>query len=124
MIHGDIARFVRIAQHDAFHAHAEPTPIVQPGARLGVRGQWTINAEDGKVWQPYLRANLWHDWGAEAVLSSPGSVLQAPLLEAATRLEFVGGATVKIYTNLSFYVQAGYEFAVGSSIARRNGVRG
>ena len=76
------------------------------------------------MWQPYVRANVWHNWGAEAVLSSPGSAMQVPLLETATRLEFAGGATVKINANLSFYVQAGYEFAVGSSNARRNGVKG
>ena len=92
--------------------------------RLGVRGQWSINTEDGQVWQPYVRANLWHDWGAEAVLSSPGSAVQVPLLETATRLEFAAGATVRINADLSFYAQAGYEFAVSPSVARRNGVKG
>ena len=53
------------------------------------------------MWQPYVRANVWHDWGAEAVLSSPGSAVQVPLLETATRLEFAGGATVKINANLA-----------------------
>jgi len=43
-----------------------------------------------------------------------------PLLENATWLEFAGGATVKMSTNLSFYAQAGYEFALAqaSSAAR------
>ena len=31
--------------------------------RLGVRGQWTINTEGGQVWQPYVRANVWHELG-------------------------------------------------------------
>jgi outer membrane protein OmpA-like peptidoglycan-associated protein len=47
-----------------------------------------------------------------------------PLLETTTRLEFAAGATVKINADLSFYAQAGYEFAVSPSIARRNGVKG
>ncbi|MFL9999002.1 autotransporter domain-containing protein [Paraburkholderia sediminicola] len=45
---------------------------VDPGStsgvsgRLGVRGQWTIERTNGQVWQPYVRANLWRDWGAQA----------------------------------------------------------
>ena len=34
--------------------------------RLGVRAQWTIPGEDGAVWQPYGRFNVWRDWGASA----------------------------------------------------------
>jgi Autotransporter beta-domain len=30
--------------------------------RLGLRGQWTITGANGMVWQPYVRANVWHDW--------------------------------------------------------------
>ena len=119
-----------IYQHVGFRDAYDNISTVSLGStsgttgRLGVRGQWTIDTKDGMVWQPYLRANLWHDWGANAVLSSPGSAVQVPLLEAATRLEFAGGESLRISTNLSLYIQAGYEFAVGSSIARRNGVRG
>ena len=36
-----------------------------PTGRIGVRGQWTIVGENGQVWQPYARANLWRDWGAQ-----------------------------------------------------------
>jgi outer membrane protein OmpA-like peptidoglycan-associated protein len=46
------------------------------------------------------------------------------LQENATWLEFAAGATVKVNTNLSFYGQFGYEFAVSSSVYRRNGVKG
>jgi hypothetical protein len=28
-------------------------------------GMWTIDGHNGQVWQPYWRANLWRDWGAE-----------------------------------------------------------
>jgi outer membrane autotransporter protein len=32
--------------------------------RLGLRGKWTINDPAGRVWQPYVLANVWRDWGA------------------------------------------------------------
>ncbi len=32
--------------------------------RIGLRTKWTIVTAGGQVWQPYLRANLWEDWGA------------------------------------------------------------
>ena len=34
--------------------------------RVGVRGLWTIVSDNGQVWQPYARANLWRDWDAGA----------------------------------------------------------
>ena len=34
--------------------------------RIGLRGKWTIVSDTGQVWQPYVRANLWRDWGAQA----------------------------------------------------------
>ena len=37
-----------------------------PSGRIGLRTKWTIVTAGGQVWQPYLRANLWRDWGAEA----------------------------------------------------------
>lgn len=92
--------------------------------RLGLRGMWTINSENGEIWQPYLRANLWRDWGAEA--TTIFGTDPVPLLEQATRLEFGGGLTTKINNSLSFYAQAGYQLAV-SQIAEdveRNAVQG
>jgi hypothetical protein len=37
VIHRDLAQLVSSAQHDAFHAHAKPAAILQPGTRLGWR---------------------------------------------------------------------------------------
>jgi hypothetical protein len=31
--------------------------------RIGVRGKWTILGGYGQVWEPYVRVNLWQDWG-------------------------------------------------------------
>jgi outer membrane autotransporter protein len=91
--------------------------------RLGVRGQWTIVSENGQVWQPYVRANLWRDWGAEATTTF--GIDQVPLLEQATRLELAGGTTAKLTNRLSLYAQAGYQFAVAqTNDVSRNGVKG
>jgi outer membrane protein OmpA-like peptidoglycan-associated protein len=118
--------YQRVGFHDAFDNEATIGLGTTSGAtgRLGVRGQWTINTEQGQVWQPYVRANVWHNWGANAALTSPASALSVPLLENTTWLEFAGGVTVKVNANLSFYGQFGYEFAVAPSIARYNGVKG
>jgi outer membrane autotransporter protein len=92
--------------------------------RVGLRGQWTIVSDGGQVWQPYGRANLWRDWGAEATTTFGGD--QVPLLEEATRLELAGGVTAKLNARLSLYAQAGYQFAVlqGNENTVRNGVKG
>ncbi|MGC2786835.1 MAG: autotransporter outer membrane beta-barrel domain-containing protein [Roseiarcus sp.] len=37
-----------------------------PSGRIGLRGKWTVVTVGDQVWQPYVRANLWRDWGAEA----------------------------------------------------------
>jgi hypothetical protein len=62
--------------------------------------------------------------GGDAATLFSGAGVAVPLVEQATRLEFAGGLTFKIQPNLSFYAQAGYQFAVSPSDARRNGVKG
>ncbi len=92
--------------------------------RIGLRGKWTIVSDSGQVWQPYVRANLWRDWGAQATAVYSGVDL-VPLLEQATRLQLGGGLTVKLNTNVSLYANADYQFAVGNTDGgTRNGVRG
>ena len=63
--------YQHVGFRDAFDNVATVALGTTSGAtgRLGVRGQWTINTEGGQVWQPYVRANVWHDWGAEAALT-------------------------------------------------------
>jgi outer membrane autotransporter protein len=93
--------------------------------RVGLLAQSTIVTDSGQLWQPYVRANLWHDWDANAGTTFYPSPIQVPLLEGATRLEFAGGGTVKTNPNWSFFGQAGYQFAVASSNnVRRNGFTG
>jgi outer membrane autotransporter protein len=92
--------------------------------RIGLRGKWTIVGDSGQVWQPYVRANLWRDWGAQATTTFSGADL-VPLLEQATRLQLGGGVSVRMNANVSFYANADYQFAVGDTDGgTRNGVRG
>ena len=92
--------------------------------RIGLRGRWTIVSGSGQVWQPYVRANLWRDWGAQATTTFSGADL-VPLLEHATRLQLGGGLSARMNTNVSFYANADYQFSVGDSDeGRRNGIRG
>jgi fibronectin-binding autotransporter adhesin len=95
-----------------------------PSGRIGLRTKWTIATAGGQVWQPYLRANLWRDWGAEANAVYSGTDI-VPLASQATMLEFGGGLTGRINANVSVFANVDYEFAVGASESeKRNGVRG
>ena len=92
--------------------------------RIGLRGKWTIVSDSGQVWQPYVRANLWRDWGAQATAVYSGVDL-VPLLEQATRLQLGGGVSVRVNANVSLYANADYQFAVGDTDGgKRDGVRG
>ena len=92
--------------------------------RLGVRGQWTIERGNGQVWQPYVRANLWRDWGAQAT-TAYSAVDQVPLLAQVTRMDVAAGVTAKLDARMSVYSQFGYQFSVSSSASgSRKGVWG
>jgi outer membrane autotransporter protein len=92
--------------------------------RIGLRGKWTILTPGGQVWQPYLRANLWQDWGPNANTVYSGTDM-APLVTRATVLELGGGVTGRINANISAYANADYQFAVGdANDVRRSSVRG
>ena len=95
-----------------------------PSGRIGLRTKWTIVTAGGQVWQPYLRANLWRDWGAEANTVYSGTDI-VPLASQVTMLELGGGLTGRINANVSVFANVDYEFAVGAGEnEKRNGVRG
>ncbi len=95
-----------------------------PSGRIGLRTKWTITTAGGQVWQPYLRGNLWRDWGAEADAVYSGTDI-VPLVSQTTMLELGGGLTGRINANVSVFANVDYEFAVGASEnEKRNGVRG
>ena len=60
-----------------------------PTGRIGLRGKWTVATAGDQVWQPYLRANLWQDWGAEANAVYSGTDM-VPLLSSVERRAKVG----------------------------------
>ena len=92
--------------------------------RIGLRGKWTIVGDDGQVWQPYVRANLWRDWGARATAIYSGVDL-VPLLEQANRLQLGGGVSVRMNANVSLYANADYQLSVGDTDGgKRDGIRG
>ncbi|MBV8794724.1 MAG: autotransporter outer membrane beta-barrel domain-containing protein, partial [Hyphomicrobiales bacterium] len=95
-----------------------------PSGRMGLRGKWTIVTANDQVWQPYLRANLWRDWGADANTVYSGTNI-VPLLSQITLLEVGGGVTGRINANVSVFANVDYEFAVGAANGQKqNGVRG
>jgi outer membrane autotransporter protein len=95
-----------------------------PSGRIGLRGKWTIVTAGDQVWQPYLRANLWRDWGAAANAVYSGTDI-VPLASQVTMLELGGGLTGRINANVSVFANVDYEFAVGAANGeRQNGVRG
>jgi outer membrane autotransporter protein len=67
----------------------------------------------GQVWQRYLRANVWRDWGAEAEAVYSGTDI-VPVGSQTTLLEFGAGLTGRINTNVSVFANVDYEFAVGA----------
>ena len=82
--------------------------------RIGLRGKWTIVSDSGQVWQPYVRANLWRDWGARATTTYSGVDL-VPCWSRPTRLQLGGGLSVKMNANVSVYANADYQFPVGET---------
>lgn len=92
-------------------------------ARVGVRGQWTIEGAHNIRYQPYVRTNLWQDVGGEAVTHFDSAAV--PLKMAATRLEMAVGLTARLKARLNLYGQVGYTFAVaGYTQVRQNAVAG
>lgn len=92
-------------------------------ARLGLRGQWTVVRDNGQVWQPYVRANVWRDMGGGSTATYAGED-QVPLIMQTTRADAAVGVTTKLLAGLSFYAQLGYQFGIGSSNEKRDGVAG
>jgi outer membrane autotransporter protein len=92
--------------------------------RLGLRAQSTVVTQSGQVWQPYVRANLWQNWGGQATTTF--GTEGVPLLQESTQLEFAAGLTFKYSPCLSFYAQAGYMFGIGGDTdgGRRQGAKG
>ena len=91
--------------------------------RIGLKGKWTIAADNGQIWQPYVRTDFWDN------LSGNSTVLfgtdRVPLTSQAQYMDVAAGFTTKINSNFSAFADAGYQFAVSNEGGgRRNGVKG
>ena len=84
--------------------------------RIGLRGRWTVVSDSGQVWQPYVRANLWRHWGAQATTTYSGVDL-VRLLQQADRLQLGGGLSVRVNANVSLYANSDYQFASATPMA-------
>ncbi|TBR40391.1 MULTISPECIES: autotransporter outer membrane beta-barrel domain-containing protein [Dyella] len=91
--------------------------------RLGIRGQWTIVRDDGQVWQPYVRANVWRDTGGGSTATYAG-IDQVPLIMSTDWADVAVGLTTRLNEGLSIYGQVGYQFGISSSNERREGIAG
>jgi outer membrane autotransporter protein len=82
--------------------------------RIGGRARWTLEGPFGEQWQPYLKADLWRDFGADVTTVYSG-VDQVPLEERATRLDLGGGLRVRFSAALSAFVTGDDQFALRGS---------
>jgi len=92
-------------------------------ARVGLKGKWTITTDNGQVWQPYVRANFWSDFGGTA--NTMFDVDSVPLISHAQYMDVDAGFTTKINAHFSAFADAGYQFAVSNDGGgKRNGAKG
>ena len=90
---------------------------------LGLKGKWTITTDGGQVWQPYVRANCWSDFGSNATtMFGPDAV---PLISHAQYMDVDARFASRINAHLSAFADAGYQFAVShDGGGKRDGVKG
>ncbi|MGF6988433.1 outer membrane autotransporter protein [Paraburkholderia atlantica] len=119
-----------IWQHVGLNEANDGLGPVDPGStsgvsgRLGVRGQWSIERANGELWQPYLRTNIWRDWGPKAATTYAGAQ-QVPLRQQFTRMDVAAGVTAKLDMRMSLYGQFGYQFSINDAVSgSRKGVWG
>ena len=92
-------------------------------ARVGLKGKWTITTDSGQIWQPYVRANFWSDFGGDA--TTMFGMDSVPLISHAQYMDVDAGFTTKINAHLSAFADAGYQFAVShDGGGKHDGVKG
>jgi len=91
-------------------------------ARLGLKGRWTIT-DGGQVWQPYVRTNVWSDFGPTSTTLFGSDMV--PLISRGQYMDVDAGFTTKIDTHFSAFAEAGYQFAISNDGGgKRDGVKG
>lgn len=83
--------------------------------RLGLRLQGSYDA-GGTVLQPYLKANLWHNFDADQTISFDDDQITTGI--GGTSLEIGGGVVAKVSESTSLFATADYTFDIGGEKAR------
>ncbi len=86
--------------------------------RIGARLLNEFQAH-GVQWQPYLKANLWHDFNRTQTVAFDADLITAGL--GGTALELGGGLVARVNPATSFYATADYTTGLGS---RRTAIKG
>ncbi|MEP6566901.1 MAG: autotransporter outer membrane beta-barrel domain-containing protein, partial [Mesorhizobium sp.] len=83
--------------------------------RLGLRlqGETTLN---GVALQPYLKANLWHDFGGTDHVNFGGTDISTE--GASTSLEFGGGVVARVTDKVSIFATGDYTTNLGGDKRR------
>ncbi|HEY4253211.1 MAG TPA: autotransporter outer membrane beta-barrel domain-containing protein, partial [Roseomonas sp.] len=92
--------------------------------RLGARLQYTGRDEQGTLWQPYARLNLWHAFSGNDGTRFGQSAPTIDTRFGDTALEAGGGVTARVNQNLSFYGQASYRWSLDGGRSRQTAVAG
>lgn len=79
-------------------------------ARLGLRLQGSFDTEAGTI-QPYVRANLWHDFASEQTVSFADTPIVSNI--EGTSLEIGGGVVANLTGNVSLFATADYSTNLG-----------
>jgi outer membrane autotransporter protein len=86
-------------------------------------GRWSIVTDGGQLWQPYVRANYWNDFGGNDTTVFGGDIV--PVITHAQYMDVDAGFATKINAHLAAFAEAGYRFAVSNEGGgQRNGVKG
>lgn len=83
--------------------------------RLGVRMQYT-SEDDDKVWQPYVKANLWHGFSGTDRTTFNTTSLETRF--GNTSLELGAGITAKLTETVSLYGHVDHRWSVGGDERR------
>ena len=72
--------------------------------RLGLMGRWSITTNGGQLWQPYVRANYWNDFGGNDTTVFGGDIV--PVITRAQYMDVDAGFATKINTHLAAFAEA------------------
>jgi outer membrane autotransporter protein len=85
--------------------------------------QYTGRDEQGTLWQPYGKVNLWHAFAGSDRITF-GSPAPIENRFGGTAVEVGGGVTARVNANTSFYAHADYRWSIDGGRARTSATQG